>query len=273
MRGSSAMVIRFLRSTSLFSLTCSVLGQSTPPVRATLLRTFAVFLQLSRCVRPCVTLEGNSPKPSRPRPGATSTVLPAPTERQLSIQDLENARSSFGCSNHDSPHCTCEDLPQQSSRASQLFLGPPRLATRVGRARKRERIGRGGRKRAKRRGGGGRRCPRCPALRALRHRSAPFWRKKAEAKKPLRTRLAEPRRPWATRSNLFLSALLSPRLFFPRKGPALYKVVGERHREKIGKLSPRVRSHGDSGSPRNNYPCNQSREGGVQKAGARVERD
>ena len=125
----------------------------------------------------------------------------------------------------------------------------------------------------KRRGGGGRRCPRCPALRALRHRSAPFWRKKAEAKKPLRPRLAEPRRPWATRSNLFLSALLSPRLFFPRKGPALYKVVGERHREKIGKLSPRVRSHGDSGSPRNNYPCNQSREGGVQKAGARVERD
>ena len=145
--------------------------------------------------------------------------------------------------------------PKQSSRASQLFLGPPRLATRVGRARKRERIGRGGRKRAKRRGGGGRRCPRCPALRALRHRSAPFWRKKAEAKKPLRTRLAEPRRPWATRSNLFLSALLSPRLFFPRKGPALYKVVGERHREKIGKLSPRVRSHGDSGSPRKQTVC------------------
>jgi len=171
-RGSSAMVIRFLRSTSLFSLTCSVLGQSTPPVRATLLRTFAVFLQLSRCVRPCVTLEGNSPKPSRPRPGATSTVLPAPTERQLSIQDLENARSSFGFSNHDSPHCTCEDLPQQSSRASQLFLGPPRLATRADRARKPERIGRGGRKRTERRGGGGRRCPRCPALRALRHRTS-----------------------------------------------------------------------------------------------------
>ena len=171
-RGSSAMVIRFLRSTSLFSLTCSVLGQSTPPVRATLLRTFAVFLQLSRCVRPCVTLEGNSPKPSCPRPGATSTVLPAPTERQLSIQDLENARSSFGCSNHDSPHCTCEDLPQQSSRASQLFLGPPRLATRADRARKHERIGRGGRKKTERRGGGGRRCPRCPALRALRHRTS-----------------------------------------------------------------------------------------------------
>mmetsp|Transcript_10508 Transcript_10508/g.36288 ORF Transcript_10508/g.36288 Transcript_10508/m.36288 type:complete len:203 (+) Transcript_10508:186-794(+) len=151
---------------------CSVLGQSTPPVRATLLRTFAVFLQLSRCVRPCVTLEGNSPKPSRPRPGATSTVLPAPTERQLSIQDLENARSSFGCSNHDSPHCTCEDLPQQSSRASQLFLGPPRLATRADRARKHERIGRGGRKKTERRGGGGRRCPRCPALRALRHRTS-----------------------------------------------------------------------------------------------------
>ena len=171
-RGSSAMVIRFHRSTSLFSLTCSVLGQSTPPVRATLLRTFAVFLQLSRCVRPCVTLEGNSPKPSCPRPGATSTVLPAPTERQLSIQDLENARSSFGCSNHDSPHCTCEDLPQQSSRASQLFLGPPRLATRADRARKHERIGRGGRKKTERRGGGGRRCPRCPALRALRHRTS-----------------------------------------------------------------------------------------------------
>jgi len=124
---------------------CSVLGQSTPPVRATLLRTFAVFLQLSRCVRPCVTLEGNSPKPSRPRPGATSTVL---------------------------PHCTCEDLPQQSSRASQLFLGPPRLATRADRARKHERIGRGGRKKTERRGGGGRRCPRCPALRALRHRTS-----------------------------------------------------------------------------------------------------
>ena len=122
--------------------------------------------------------------------------------------------------------------PKQSSRASQLFLGPPRLATRVGRARKHERIGRGGRKRAKRRGGGGRRCPRCPALRALRHRSAPFWRKKAEAKKPLRTRLADPRRPRAARSNLFLSALLS-------KGPALEKVVRERHRETIGKLSPR----------------------------------
>ena len=116
--------------------------------------------------------------------------------------------------------------PKQSSRASQLFLGPPRLATRVGRARKHERIRRGGRKRAKRRGGGGRRCPRCPALRALRHRSAPFWRKKAEAKKPLRTRLAEPRRPWATRSNLFLSALLSPRLFFTREGCAFFIAKG-----------------------------------------------
>ena len=116
--------------------------------------------------------------------------------------------------------------PKQSSRASQLFLGPPRLATRVGRARKHERIGRGGRKRAKRRGGGGRRCPRCPALRALRHRSAPFWRKKAEAKKPLRPRLAEPRRPWATRSNLFLSALLSPRLFFTREGCAFFIATG-----------------------------------------------
>ena len=117
MRGSSAMVIRFLRSTSLFSLTCSVLGQSTPPVRATLLRTFAVFLQLSRCVRPCVTLEGNSPKPSRPRPGATSTVLPAPTERQLSIQDLENARSSFGCSNRITTHLTA---PARTSPNSPL---------------------------------------------------------------------------------------------------------------------------------------------------------
>ena len=54
--------------------------------------------------------------------------------------------------------------------------------------------------------------------------------KKAEAKKPLRPRLAEPRRPWATRSNLFLSALLSPRLFFTRKGCAfLSPREGEEH--------------------------------------------
>ena len=50
--------------------------------------------------------------------------------------------------------------------------------------------------------------------------------KKAEAKKPLRTRLAEPRRPWATRSNLFLSALLSPRLFFTREGCAFFIAKG-----------------------------------------------
>ena len=47
--------------------------------------------------------------------------------------------------------------------------------------------------------------------------------KKAEAKKPLRPRLAEPRRPWATRSNLFLSALLSPRLFFTEKVVRFYR--------------------------------------------------
>ena len=121
------------------------------------------------------------------KPAALTPLLPVSSSRRTQTDSLQESRRprdqfllsrSAGISPRVLPVSVLLTTlrerisPKQSCRASQLFLGPPRLATRVGRARKHERIGRGGRKRAKRRGGGGRRCPRCPALRALRHRTS-----------------------------------------------------------------------------------------------------